>query len=227
MKVGGAKTAFTFSPLYIHSCKIRIPHARKEGSTMSHLVLGSQSARRKQLLTMAGYAFEVRSPEIDETSTMNSPEETVLDLSQRKSNAITIESDEVLLTSDTVVVIRDYILGKPDSLKDAYMYLRLLSGHTHYVYTGVTIRSFMHQKSFVVPTAVTFFPLEEWEINAYINTGEVWDKAGGYGIQGKGALLVEKIEGDYYSVVGLPLSRVVRELQEFEIFPSFSSLHEE
>ncbi|MBH0230020.1 Maf family protein [Halobacillus yeomjeoni] len=178
---------------------------------MCKLVLGSKSPRRKELLKNIGYDFIVRSSDVEETHPGNlSPEEVVSYLSEKKNRAISIESNEIVLTADTIVSKNGEILGKPQGEAEAHDYLQFLSGSTHEVFTGVTIRSESRFCSFSVCTHVTFFNLSNGEIHRYISTGEYMDKAGGYGIQGKGALLVERIEGDYYSVVGLPVSRVVR-----------------
>ncbi|MCA0969933.1 Maf family protein [Halobacillus litoralis] len=188
---------------------------------MRTLVLGSNSPRRKELLKKAGYTFTVRASNVDETLPDGiSPEQAVLMLAERKSDAIGLKEGEVLLTSDTVVAKGHSILGKPADVKEAETYLRLLSGDHHEVWTAVTLRSLEKTESFAVQTSVKFFPLDDSEIAAYIESGETWDKAGGYGIQGKGALFVEEIHGDYYSVVGLPLSRVVRALRAFDVSPS-------
>ncbi|CDQ24531.1 Maf family protein [Halobacillus karajensis] len=188
---------------------------------MKRLILGSQSPRRKDLLHLAGYDFEVRPSRAEEIMEKTlSPDEAVLYLARFKAEAISLKENEVLLTSDTVVVQDNEILGKPADLQEARNHLKRLSGRTHQVYTGVCISTVEEQKEFFVLTDVTFFPLTDDEIDDYIETGEVWDKAGSYGIQGKGALFVEKIHGDYYSVVGLPLARVVRELKTFGIVGS-------
>ncbi|MBA2173449.1 septum formation protein Maf [Halobacillus locisalis] len=188
---------------------------------MPVLVLGSQSPRRKELLSKAGFEFDVRSSNVDETLPGGVlPEEAVLMLAERKSEALEVREGEVVLTSDTVVAKDDLILGKPSSVEEAFDTLRALSGETHQVWTGVTIRSRSITASFAVRTDVTFFQLEDKEIRDYLKTDEAWDKAGGYGIQGKGGLFVEKVNGDYYSVVGLPIARVVRELKPFGIYPS-------
>lgn len=187
---------------------------------MKRLVLGSQSPRRKELLELAGYEFEVRPSNADEVIEEGmSPEEAVLHLARVKAENVKVDENEVLLTSDTVVVYNGEILGKPKDDQEARKYLRLLSDTTHEVYTGVCLKTNQTVDTFDVKTEVTFFRLSENEIDAYIRTGEAWDKAGGYGIQGKGSLFVEKIHGDYYSVVGLPLSRVARELKRLGIFP--------
>ncbi|WP_281975919.1 Maf family protein [Halobacillus litoralis] len=185
---------------------------------MCNLVLGSQSPRRKELLELAGYRFVVRSSEVEEVIEEGmTPEEAVLHLSQVKSESIELLEDEVLLTSDTVVSVDGRILGKPANFSDARSYLQQLSGRTHEVFTGVYLRTNEESCTFFVQTDVTFYDLLDNEIEWYLSTGEIWDKAGAYGIQGKGALFVEKIDGDYYSVVGLPISRVSRELRTFNV----------
>ena len=185
---------------------------------MKRLILGSQSPRRKELLQLAGYTFEVRPSSAEEIIEDGmSPEEAVIHLSRLKAEAISISEEEVLVTSDTVVVLDGNILGKPEDVSEAKAYLSGLSGQTHQVYTGVCIRSINKCQTFHVITDVEFFPLSENEVETYIQTGEVWDKAGAYGIQGKGALFVERIHGDYYSVVGLPISKLSRELSHWGI----------
>ncbi|GEN51922.1 Maf family protein [Halobacillus faecis] len=187
---------------------------------MKRLVLGSQSPRRKELLELAGFEFDIRPSNAEEVIEEGmSPEEAVLHLARVKAENVKVDESEVLLTSDTVVALNGEILGKPKDDQEARLYLRTLSGTTHKVYTGVCLKTNQSVDLFYVQTEVTFYALSEEEVDAYIRTGEVWDKAGGYGIQGKGSLFVEKINGDYYSVVGLPLSRVARELKRLGIFP--------
>jgi septum formation protein len=191
---------------------------RKDVGKMKRLILGSQSPRRKELLELACYTFEVRPSSAEEIIEEGmSPEEAVIHLSRLKAEAISISEDEVLVTSDTVVVMDGNILGKPEDISEAKAYLSELSGQTHQVYTGVCIRSIKECQTFHVMTDVEFFSLSDNEIETYIQTGEVWDKAGAYGIQGKGALFVQRIHGDYYSVVGLPISRLTRELSRWGI----------
>ncbi|CDQ18180.1 septum formation protein [Halobacillus karajensis] len=215
---------FIFTILFnsVNSSNIKItPCMERMLPRMKRLILGSQSPRRKDLLHLAGYDFEVRPSRAEEIMEKTlSPDEAVLYLARFKAEAISLKENEVLLTSDTVVVQDNEILGKPADLQEARNHLKRLSGRTHQVYTGVCISTVEEQKEFFVLTDVTFFPLTDDEIDDYIETGEVWDKAGSYGIQGKGALFVEKIHGDYYSVVGLPLARVVRELKTFGIVGS-------
>ncbi|MGP4074550.1 Maf family protein [Halobacillus sp. K22] len=185
---------------------------------MPTLILGSQSPRRKELLTEAGYEFIMRVSGTDEELEEGiMPEQAVSQLSKQKSLAIPIEENEVLLTADTLVSVNGYILGKPADENEVFSFLWNLSGCTHQVHTGVTIRTEEQIKTFVVRTDVTFYSLSDKDIYKYMESGEAWDKAGGYGIQGKGALFVKYIHGDYYSVVGLPIARVVRELRAFGV----------
>ena len=121
----------------------------------------------------------------------------------------------VVIGCDTVVICDGEVLGKPVDEADAIRMLKMLSGKTHHVVTGVTLGRGCRYSSFSVDTAVTFRELSDEEIKAYVKSGEPMDKAGAYGIQGLGALLVEKIDGDFYNVVGLPVSRLAEELHEF------------
>ena len=173
------------------------------------LILASGSPRRSEILKNAGYEFVVKPTSADESLPDGIlPEDAVKLLSERKADAAKIEYSDVVLSADTVVALEDKILGKPSDKAEAFLMLRSLSGKTHSVYTGA------------VKTDVLFYPLTDDEINAYIATGEPFDKAGAYGIQGRAAVFVEKIDGDYYSVVGLPLSRCARVLRDFGIVPS-------
>ncbi len=182
--------------------------------------LASQSPRRKELLTLAGIRFEVRISGCDESVPAGlSAEQTVQLLAEQKADAVTplCNAQDVVLAADTVVVCDGIILGKPADEADACNMLRMLSGKTHTVMTGVCITGNGKRKSFVSKTDVTFYTLTDAEIEKYVATGDPLDKAGSYGIQSKGVVLVEKINGDYSNVVGLPLARCVRELQEFGI----------
>ncbi|OQP06325.1 septum formation inhibitor Maf [Geobacillus sp. 46C-IIa] len=179
-------------------------------------VLASRSPRRKQLLEMMGWPFDVQESQADETIAPGTPpEEAVQTLARRKVEAVASSiSDAYILGADTVVVYGGRFLGKPRTAEEAFHMLRLLSGQTHEVWTGVAIVTPNGEAvSFAEKTAVTFWKLSEEEIAAYIATGEPMDKAGAYGIQGRAALFVKRIEGDYFTVVGLPLSRTVRELR--------------
>lgn len=181
-------------------------------------VLASQSPRRKELIKIISEEFSVLPSGCDETV----PEgldgsETVIYLSKIKGLDVKekCESDCVIISADTVVCLDGEILGKPKNSDEAFSMLKKLSGREHTVYTGVTLIRGEKTKSFFEESKVTFWDLSEDEINGYIKTGEPFDKAGAYGIQGKGALLVKKIDGDFYNVMGLPISRLKRELNGF------------
>lgn len=168
------------------------------------------------MLTQAGIDYTIRVTDIDETIvTTNNPIEKVQQLAMIKGESIPIAHDEVVLAADTVVAFNDQIFDKPKTEEEAYAMISRLSGESHEVYTGVFMRSHQQVIPFVEKTVVEFWPLEEAEIRQYVQTKEPYDKAGGYGIQSVGALFVKQIIGDYYNVVGLPLSRVVRELRQF------------
>lgn len=186
---------------------------------MKRLILASSSPRRKELLSMNLLSYEVIPSTIQEVMDPSlSPEELVCSLARQKAEDVfRSHSEDVVLGADTIVVYDGSALGKPSDREDAIRVLRTLSGQTHTVYTGVCILSDDVTRSFVVSTDVTFWELSETEIEAYVNSGEPFDKAGSYGIQGLGARLVQSIAGDYYSVVGLPVSKVVRELESFGI----------
>ncbi len=179
------------------------------------LILASNSPRRAEILTQGGFAFEKRTAETDESLLDGiSPDAAVELLAKRKGQAVPRQDGEVILSADTVVALDGKILGKPKTKADAYEMLRLLSGRTHSVFTGVYITNGTSQYLFHEETAVTFFVLTEKEIAGYIDSGEPMDKAGAYGIQGLGALFVDKIDGDYLNVVGLPLAKTAKLLKE-------------
>lgn len=174
------------------------------------IILASKSPRRQELLKFITEDFTVKTAEVDETLPKNiEPQDAVLYLSKIKTQPFKNEND-IVIGADTVVAIDGKILGKPRDTADARDMLRLLSGKTHSVFTGVTIIKNKTVQSFYCETRVTFFELSNEEIDRYISTGEPLDKAGAYGIQGYGSLLVEKIDGDYFNVVGLPVSKVNR-----------------
>lgn len=179
------------------------------------LILASNSPRRADILTQGGFTFTKRTADTDESLPAGiPPAEAVERLAALKGQAVEWRAGEVILSADTVVVYDGQILGKPKDEADACRMLRMLSGNTHSVFTGVYITS--GEKTFVFheETAVTFFPLTDAEITAYVQSGEPMDKAGAYGIQGRGALFVERIHGDYLNVVGLPLARTANYLKE-------------
>ncbi len=182
--------------------------------------LASQSPRRKELLTLAGLNFEVLVSGCDETVPEGfTAEQTVQHLANQKCEAVLsiCKPDDTVLAADTIVVVDGNISGKPKTKQEAFKMLRSLSGRTHTVMTGVCIANGTMRKEFVSKTEVTFYELTDEEINAYIETGDPFDKAGGYGIQTQGVVLVEKIHGDYSNVVGLPLAQCVRALRAFGI----------
>ncbi len=180
------------------------------------LVLASNSPRRSEILTKAGFAFAVRPTDADESVPDGiSPKETAERVSLIKARAALIRASDgdIIVAADTLVTIDGKILGKPRDKEQAAVMLKTLSGRTHTVHTGVTVIRNNETTTFSVATDVTFYDLSDAEISAYIATGEPFDKAGAYGIQGYGSLLVKEIYGDYYNVMGLPvaaLSRVLR-----------------
>lgn len=184
------------------------------------LILASASPRRKDLLSMAGIPFTIQAMPTDETiQAGTSPEDAVCQLALRKSQAVAHSNPtSAVLAADTIVALQGTIFGKPATRGDAFSMLSRLSGQTHQVFTGVCLLlPDGTQELFFERTDVVFYPLTAQEINAYIATGEPMDKAGAYGIQGKGAILVKQIQGDFYNVVGLPLARVIRTLRKYPI----------
>ena len=186
------------------------------------LILASGSPRRKELMEKLGIPFEVEVSEVDETlpddvATQASAEY----LSGLKANAVFNlhdEDDLVVVGADTVVIYDGVIYGKPKDEEDAFRMLKALSGNTHQVITGVTIIArdgdMENEIRFSNISKVTFYELSDEEIHDYIATGEPMDKAGAYGIQDHGALLIEHIDGDFYSVMGLPIAELARALTE-------------
>ncbi|HEY9119067.1 MAG TPA: Maf family protein [Marinobacter sp.] len=174
---------------------------------MASIVLASASPRRAELLRQMGLAFEVRPADIDETPAAGeSAVHYVERLAREKALAIqATEPNSIVVGSDTTVVLGDRILGKPRNRQDASDMLRQLSGTTHQVMTAVAVANTNTCESLVAVTDVRFRWLSEEEIDAYVATGEPMDKAGGYGIQGRGGIFVEELRGSYSAVVGLPL----------------------
>jgi septum formation protein len=181
------------------------------------LILASSSPRRQALLKQVNIPFSVRKPGVDESQiTAADPRERVIQLAELKGKATPImHENEVILSADTVVSYNNKIFGKPKDRDEAYRMLSMLSGSVHEVYTGVSLRSSDKKTTFAEKTRVMFWPLSGTEIAEYLSSGEADDKAGAYGIQGVGAKFVKQIDGDYYNVVGLPVSRVIRELRRF------------
>ena len=177
------------------------------------IILASKSPRRRELLGYITQDFEIKSAEVDETLPEEiSPRDAVEYLSRIKAEPFRNDKD-IVIGADTVVAIDNRILGKPADISDAKSMLRLLSDRKHIVFTGVTVIKGEKTQTFSEATEVKFSPLTDEEIDAYIATGEPMDKAGAYGIQGYGALLVEGIIGDYFNVVGLPLNHLSKVLK--------------
>lgn len=189
---------------------------------MSNLILASQSPRRKELLEQIQLSFSIMASSVKETFSSDlKPHEVVMYLAKKKAKVISNQHpSHYVIGSDTVVTKDGKILGKPESKEEAKDMLRMLSGSFHEVYTGVAILHGEEEKLFYEKTDVTFWELTSKEIDDYIATEEPFDKAGSYGIQGIGAKFVKEIKGDYFAVVGLPISRVNRALLEMGYLPS-------
>ena len=179
------------------------------------VILASQSPRRKELMGLFHIPFTIRVSDADETMPPElSPAEAVALVSRRKAEAVPRQADDLVIAADTIVVLGKEILGKPRDPDDARRMLRLLSGRDHQVMTGMTL---LRGETAIVRTEITdihFRPLSDREIDAYIRTGEPMDKAGSYGIQGGAALFAERLVGDYYNVMGLPVCRLGQLLRE-------------
>ena len=189
---------------------------------MPRVILASQSPRRRQLLGQIGLQnFELLSPDADESyDSKLHPEEIVSVLSRRKAEAaaqLLGDPAAVIIAADTMVFLDQLRLGKPRNEEEAFQMLSALSGKTHQVRTGVTAAQGGRRVTKVETTDVTFRSLCEREIWAYIRTGDPMDKAGAYGVQGRGALLVERLEGDFFNVMGLPVLRLSRMLARFGV----------
>lgn len=180
------------------------------------LVLASRSPRRAELLRAAGIGFTVRVTDVDETPRPDEdPREYCVRLAKEKALAVSASPDEIVLAADTTVVFANEILGKPLDESDATRMLRGLSGNRHEVITAICLRSGSGLIADLETTAVWFAPMSDAEIAAYVASGEPMDKAGGYGIQGLASKFIERIEGSYTNVVGLPVSLVYRRLRDF------------
>ncbi|MDX2044935.1 MAG: Maf family protein [Acidobacteriota bacterium] len=180
-----------------------------------NLVLASGSPRRSELLRAAGIEFTVRVADVDEKVLPNElPRDYVVRLSREKAQAVAADG-EIVLGADTTVVVLNEIIGKPVDAKDAERMLRLLSGKWHEVLTGVSLVKDGKTTSDVAVTRVKFAKLSDEEIGWYVANGEPMDKAGAYGIQGHASRFVERIEGSYSNVVGLPVQMVYRMIAEF------------
>lgn len=184
---------------------------------MRKIILASQSPRRQELLRDIVSDFEIIPSNADETvesdiKALDVPQYLAL-IKARDISAM--HKEDIVIGSDTVVIVDDTVLNKPKSEQDAYRMLRLLSGRKHIVCTGCAIVCGEKESSFSVVTEVEFYDLSDDEINAYIKTRDCMDKAGAYGIQSQGKTLVKGIYGDFFNVVGLPVARLKRELELF------------
>lgn len=190
------------------------------------LILASSSPRRQELIASLRLPFEIKVSDVNEDTVPGlSPAEVVEQLSSRKAAAVCEmykeqqQNDGIVIGSDTIVVLNGEILGKPKDKEDAFRMLNGLQGREHHVYSGVACIDLSTGKQIVSHqvTLVYMKPLTKTQIERYIDTGEPMDKAGSYGIQGLGATIVERIEGDYFNVVGLPVSLLSDLLQQFGI----------
>lgn len=192
------------------------------------IILASASPRRFELLTQAGFTFTTIPSAIEEVVISDTPDKIVEDLALQKANAVYNDikkdyqgKDFLVIGADTIVCYNGEILGKPEDESEAFDMLKLLSDRTHQVYTGIAIlyrtngtkqTSFFHER-----TDVTFYPTNDYELKEYIESKDCLDKAGSYGIQGPFAKHIKSIHGDYYNVVGLPISRLYQELKKLGI----------
>ncbi len=199
---------------------------------MKRVILGSGSPRRRELLEQIGIRFEVMVSEKEEVYTAQEPEEIVRELALMKAKNVASEISDlemkdsaaeaegiIVIGADTVVVLDGQILGKPSDEKDAFDMLTSLQGREHQVFTGVAVLDFdtegnVSETAFAVKTDVCVNEMDEEEIRSYIRTGEPMDKAGAYGIQGRFAAYIDRIDGDYYNVVGLPVSALYQVLKK-------------
>lgn len=191
---------------------------------MKRIVLASGSPRRKELLAKLNIDFEIITSDVDENIDFVSPEEMVENLALRKAKAVfdsLDDNDLLVIGADTIVYYDGEVLGKPEDEEEARAMISMLSERTHQVYTGVAlctrIDGAISFKTFHDKTDVTFYPIDRFDIDAYIKTGSPMDKAGAYGIQDDFAIHVKKIEGDYNNVVGLPIAKLYQEMKALNL----------
>ena len=184
---------------------------------MADIILASASPRRTELLSTAGIECTVKVADVEEKIDDGlTPAEVVRSLALQKAQAVADKNPEaIVIGADTIVVLDDVILGKPQSEENAVEMLTSLSGRSHTVYTGVALIKGDKVRNFCEATQVEFYDLTKEDIDAYVATKDCMDKAGAYGIQTNGCVLIRKIDGDYFNVVGLPVSKVYRELRDF------------
>lgn len=195
---------------------------QKRQNAQAPLILASASPRRRELIGHLNRPFTCTVSDIEEVITKTAPAEVVCELSRQKAEDVAQKAaaGSIVIGADTVVACDGKILGKPKTPVEAKAMLRLLSGRTHSVFTGVTLcqkrKDIIKTESFAEETKVTFYPMTEAEIEGYIATGDCFDKAGAYGIQSGAAIYVRFIEGDYNNVVGLPVAALYHHLCTFE-----------
>ncbi len=181
------------------------------------MILASNSQRRQEILKDAGFNFRVITSNIEEISNKENVIERILDIAEKKLEQIAKNNvNEFILAADTVVELDKNIFGKPKDREEAFKFLKLLSGKIHRVITAYVFKNISKNILIreVVISEVKFFDLDDETINWYLDTGEPFDKAGAYGIQGYGRVLVEKIDGDYYSIMGFPISNFLKNLRK-------------
>ena len=181
------------------------------------MILASNSQRRQEILKDAGFNFKVITSNIEETSDKKNVIEKTLNIAEKKLEQISKNNlNEFILAADTVVELDKNIFGKPKDREEAFKFLKLLSGKIHRVITAYVFKNISKNILIreVVISEVKFFDLDDETINWYLDTGEPFDKAGAYGIQGYGRVLVEKIDGDYYSIMGFPISNFLKNLRK-------------
>lgn len=177
------------------------------------VILASRSPRRRALLEAAGYNVDVRPQDADETWPGGDGEEATMILARRKLETLAVESDAYVLAADTAVICGERILGKPATRDQAIETIQILAGGMHRVVTGVCVRRGSCSRELAVTTRVWFRPLSLDDVERYVDSGESMDKAGAYGIQGIGGTLVDRVEGSYTNVIGLPLAESIEALE--------------
>lgn len=183
------------------------------------LILASNSPRRKELLERMGLEFTVIAANVDETMDLlnHRPEAEAMRIAKKKARSVPAGAGDIVISADTIVVIDGQVLGKPSDEGEAERMLSALSGKRHTVYTAVAVIRDNTCVSFVSKSGVYFRELAPSEIRAYVSSGEPKDKAGAYGVQGLGALFIDRIDGDFYTVMGLPVARLAQTLRIFGI----------
>ncbi len=183
---------------------------------MKKIVLASNSPRRKEMMKLLGYDFEIVKSNVEEVINPKlEHEELVMDLAFQKAYSVfKNRKEDLVIGFDTLVVVDDMILGKPRSKEEAKIFLNILSDNTHRVITGCTILTSGFSKSFYSDAYVSFYKLSDKEIDEYIETEEPMDKAGAYGIQAYGSKFVKGVNGDYFTIVGFPIAKVYHELKD-------------